>query len=435
MNGKVCVCGYCFFDFFVVGAYFNNNKKKTAAEMTQPPMQSTFQPGTAIGGTTTTNKVATRIARIATAAVKHSPRTLKLNAIVTEFIKNGFTHAYDRFLSDRKYFVYYIHLKWVALLPVTDKQVKYHRVLGMGAFGTVNGCVVSHIGMMLALKSMSKKRIKLKRAKSQVTAERDALEALSAHPIPYCMRLRYAYETREAYNLIIPLAIGGDLKFHLKNGGFPHERAKMYAAEVALGIGHLHSLGMINRDLKPRNILLNSMGHCQISDFGLAVSIADGRTAKGRAGTEGYWSPEVINGLVYSIDADWWSYGVCVFEFIAGFSPFSCKHTGYKTRNEGTRKGEVKYPENFDETAKPLINALLNKDVSQRLGCKGRGALEVLDSELFAYWKSLDIAKIRRNEVPALWIPEKGQIYAASQIQIQENDDDAEVGVFFIVDA
>ena len=185
--------------------------------MTQPPMQSTFQPGTAVGGTTTTTKIATRIARIATAAVKHSPRTYKLNALVTEYIEKGFKNAYERFVGDRKYFVYYIHLKWVAFLPVTDKQVKYHRVLGMGAFGTVNGCVVSHIGMMLALKSMSKKRIKLKRAKSQVTAERDALEALSAHPIAYCMRLRYAYETRDAYNLIIPLAIGGDLKFHLKN--------------------------------------------------------------------------------------------------------------------------------------------------------------------------------------------------------------------------
>lgn len=69
------------------------------------------------------------------------------------------------------------------------------------------------------MKTMSKKRIKAKRAKSQVTAERDALEALSDHPIPYCMRLRYAYQTKEAYHLILPLAIGGDLKFHLKDGG------------------------------------------------------------------------------------------------------------------------------------------------------------------------------------------------------------------------
>ena len=72
------------------------------------------------------------------------------------------------------------------------------------------------------------------------------------------MRLRYAYESKEAYHLILPLAMGGDLKYHLKDGGFQPERCRIYAAEVALGLGHIHSLGLVIRDLKPRNILLNS---------------------------------------------------------------------------------------------------------------------------------------------------------------------------------
>jgi serine/threonine protein kinase len=220
--------------------------------------------------------------------------------------------------------------------------------------------------------------------------------------------------------------MGGDLKFHLKDGGFSRERARFYAAEVALGLGHIHSLGIIIRDLKPRNILLNGQGHCQISDLGLAVNVGEGRTIRGRAGTDGYWSPEVINGYPYSYDADWWSYGICLFEFISGFSPFSCKHTGLRTRNEGIRRGDVRFPEGFDETAKPLVLALLNLQVADRLGCRGQGVDEVLAPGAFEYWRGLDVDAIRRNEMPAPWLPQRGTIYAASQVDINENNDEAE---------
>jgi len=133
----------------------------------------------------------------------------------------------------------------------------------------------------------------------------------------------------------------------------------------------------------------------------------------------------VINGHPYSYDADWWSYGVCLFEFISGISPFSCKHTGLKTRNEGTRRGEIKFTPDFDEAAKPLVLALLNLNVAERLGCHGKGMNEVLNPD-FVYWKNIDLGKIRRNELPAPWIPDRGHIYAASQVEIKENDDEHE---------
>ncbi len=366
------------------------------------------------------------VSRAAASLRHHTQKSFDLNSAVQLFIEAGLANAFDRLKNDKKTFTYYLKLKWYSLQAVNDNQMRYHRVLGTGAFGTVNGCIVACLGGMLAMKTMDKKRIKAKKARSQVVAERQALEALAACPSPYCMRLRYAYQTKEAFHLILPLAIGGDLKFHLKDGPFSEERARIYAAEVALGLGHIHSLGLIIRDLKPRNILLNSNGHCQISDLGLAVSIADGRTCRGRAGTEGYWSPEVINNLHYSIDADWWSYGCCLFEFHTGFNPFSCKHTGMKTRNEGTRKSKIRFTKDFPETAKPLVNALLNRNVSERLGCRGKGVAEVLN-EKHAYWRPLDLDKVRRNELPAPWLPEKGVIYALSQVEIQENADDVEL--------
>jgi serine/threonine protein kinase len=377
------------------------------------------------GGATFAATVASAISRKTANMAQHTTRSINMNRAVNNMLSEHLTKVYNDLVADRRVWAAYIEMKWFCVQPVGEKQVRYHRVLGIGAFGTVNGCVVSTVGTMLAMKSMMKKRIKAKRAKNQVIAEREALTALAINPSPYALRLRYAYASKDAYHFILPLAIGGDLKFHLQNmnGGFGHHRAKVYAAEVALGLGHLHSLGMINRDLKPRNILLSSAGRCQISDFGLAVSVPDGKTVKGRAGTEGYWSPEVINNHPYSYDCDWWSYGVCIFEFIAGFSPFSTKHTGLKTRNDGTRKGEIKFPDGFDESAKALILGLLAKNVQDRVGCQGQGVNEIFDVK-YEYFKSLDLGSIRRCEHKTPWLPEKGHIYAAPQGEIRENDEE-----------
>jgi serine/threonine protein kinase len=83
------------------------------------------------------------------------------------------------------------------------------------------------------------------------------------------------------------LMLGGDLKFHLINAGrFTEKRARFYAAEVLLGLEHVHSNNVIYRDMKLENVLLDSTGHCKISDLGLAVITKT--KIKGYAGTPGY---------------------------------------------------------------------------------------------------------------------------------------------------
>lgn len=69
--------------------------------------------------------------------------------------------------------------------------------------------------------------------------------------------------------------------------GFELERARFYAAEVACGLQHLHKQGIVYRDCKPENILLDDHGHVRISDLGLAVEIPEGEMVRGRVGTVG----------------------------------------------------------------------------------------------------------------------------------------------------
>lgn len=84
---------------------------------------------------------------------------------------------------------------------------------------------------------------------------------------------------------------GGDLKFHIYSmggdPGFELVRARFYAAEVVCGLEHLHQQGIVYRDCKPENILLDDHGHVRISDLGLAVEIPEGEMVRGRVGTVG----------------------------------------------------------------------------------------------------------------------------------------------------
>ena len=171
----------------------------------------------------------------------------------------------------------------------------------------------------MAIKTMSKKLIAGKNAANLVTAEREALRLLAVHPNPFCLHLVYSYEHPEAWVIVMPLAIAGDLSYHLKNNGpFGVKRARLYAAEVALGLHHMHKLGILYRDLKPENVLLDMTGRCRISDMGLATIVPGllpghggdgeaGAKAKGRAGTPGFWPPAMLRGEEYGVEADWWS--------------------------------------------------------------------------------------------------------------------------------
>lgn len=114
---------------------------------------------------------------------------------------------------------------------------------------------------------------------------------------------------------------GGDLKFHLYTlspGGFDERRVQFYAAEITLGLQHLHRERILYRDLKPENLLLDDFGHVRISDLGLAVELKDNEPIKGRVGTVGYMAPEIVKNEKYSYGVDFWSLGCLIYEMIEG---------------------------------------------------------------------------------------------------------------------
>jgi serine/threonine protein kinase len=116
---------------------------------------------------------------------------------------------------------------------------------------------------------------------------------------------------------------GGELYRHLRaQKTFSEERAKFYAMQVALAIGHLHSKHIIYRDLKPKNILMDQDGYIRLTDFGLSKSIELSEDAYTYCGTPEYLAPEMINRAGHNMEVDWWTLGILTYEMMVGFTPF-----------------------------------------------------------------------------------------------------------------
>ncbi|VDP84014.1 unnamed protein product [Echinostoma caproni] len=177
----------------------------------------------------------------------------------------------------------------VARQPVNKHTFRMYRVLGKGGFGEVCACQVRATGKLYACKKLEKKRMKKRHGENMALTEKQILQKMNSR---FVVNLAYTFETKDALCLVLTIMNGGDLKFHIHNmnyaTGLGENRSRFYAAEIALGLEHLHSKRIVYRDLKPENILIDDQGHVRISDLGLAVEIPPGGSVKGRVGTAGY---------------------------------------------------------------------------------------------------------------------------------------------------
>ncbi|KAG1692141.1 hypothetical protein DVH05_025761 [Phytophthora capsici] len=321
------------------------------------------------------------------------------------------------------------HKRLIAFLFLQKRRVSEDdftvlRVLGRGGFGMVNGCIKRTSASLYAMKVMNKKMIKKKHAEKLCLAERKILAMISS---PFVVCLKYSFQTPEELFLVLDLRTGGDLSFHLNRARFSETQVRFWAAQILLGIQHLHDKNIVYRDLKPENILLDEKGNCSLSDLGLAVEVTS--TLTGRCGTRGYWAPEMLlrdesgNRLVYDQSVDWWSYGCLVYELLYGKCPFRTSKAKalHEDKQQAYDKATLELtpaydPKYFSADAAELIQQLLIRDPTKRLGAKG--AEEVKRMRFFS---SIDWAQMEQMQVPPPFVPDN-EINAASQADIGSFD-------------
>lgn len=192
------------------------------------------------------------------------------------------------------------------------------------------------------------------------------------------MRLHYAFQTPEKLYLVLDYCPGGELFFHLSRiRRFPERVARFYAAELLLAIGHLHKRGIIYRDLKPENVLLDADGHVKLGDFGLAKAglqhPCEGATSM--CGTPEYMAPEVLSQQGHGFCVDYWGLGMLVYEMMTGLPPWYTTDRAKLFRR--LKSAPLDIPNYFSAQSANCVSALLERNPRRRLGVAGvRTAME-----------------------------------------------------------
>jgi len=303
------------------------------------------------------------------------------DAVAAEVYDDLRLDVFPRFQKSNHYKMY-LKCKQIERKVVSVKDFHQMRILGRGAFGMVNACKKKDTGKLYAMKQINKKRVQATDSLKTVMQERNYLAMMNSN---FVTTLKYGIIDDTTIHIILDLMLGGDLKYHLNvNEKFTEDRARFHAAQVLLGLQHIHSKNIVYRDLKLENILLDQHGHCKVSDLGLAVLLTPSKDkVRGYAGTPGYTAPEVVLGFEYDYVVDFFSLGVMVYRCLCGRKPFERKR-GRNQRHKDKRhrkssaldrnviEMEPEFPPHyFSSKARSILKGLMAKNPLTRLGYNG----------------------------------------------------------------
>ncbi|XP_055041885.2 protein kinase C, eta, b [Misgurnus anguillicaudatus] len=283
------------------------------------------------------------------------------------------------------------------------EDFSFLQVLGKGSFGKVMLARLKSDHRVFAVK-MLKKDVILQEDDVESTMIEKKVLTLS-HQHPFLTQLYYCFQTPERLFFVMEFVNGGDLMFHIqKSRRFEEPRAQFYAAEVTLALRFLHSKGIIYRDLKLDNVLLDSEGHCKLADFGMCkiLDMSNGRLTTTFCGTPDYIAPEIIMEEPYGVSVDWWALGVLLYEMLSGHAPFEADTEDELF--ECILRDEVIYSSWLSNEAEDILKGLLTRDPASRLGCTNRdGGEEAVAAHPF--FAGLDWEKLNKREIKPPFTP------------------------------
>ncbi|XP_048870435.1 microtubule-associated serine/threonine-protein kinase 1-like isoform X1 [Brienomyrus brachyistius] len=288
--------------------------------------------------------------------------------------------------------------------PPTEADFQTIKLISNGAYGAVYLVRHRETRQRFAMKKINKQNLILRNQIQQAFVERDILTFAEN---PFVVSMFCSFETRRHLCMVMEYVEGGDCATLLKNiGALPVEMARMYFAETVLALEYLHNYGIVHRDLKPDNLLITSMGHIKLTDFGLSkmglmsltTNLYEGHIEKDArefldkqvCGTPEYIAPEVILRQGYGKPVDWWAMGIILYEFLVGCVPFFGDTPEELFGQVIT--DDIVWPEGDEALpvdAQSLISSLLQTNPLLRL-CTG-GAHEVKQHAFFSEldWNSL----------------------------------------------
>uniref|UniRef100_A0AAQ5ZIN6 non-specific serine/threonine protein kinase n=1 Tax=Amphiprion ocellaris TaxID=80972 RepID=A0AAQ5ZIN6_AMPOC len=278
------------------------------------------------------------------------------------------------------------------------------KLISNGAYGAVYLVRHKETRQRFAMKKINRQNLVLRNQIQQAFVERDILTFAEN---PFVVSMFCSFETRRHLCMVMEYVEGGDCANLLKNmGPLPVEMTRMYFAETVLALEYLHNYGIVHRDLKPDNLLITSMGHIKLTDFGLSkiglmnmtTNLYEGHMEKDTrefidkqvCGTPEYIAPEVILRQGYGKPVDWWAMGIILYEFLVGCVPFF-GDTPEELFGQVV-SDEIIWPEGGDALpadAQDLITRLLRQSPLDRLGTGGASEVKQHPFFLGLDWNGL----------------------------------------------
>ncbi|XKL61565.1 hypothetical protein PGB90_008622 [Kerria lacca] len=272
------------------------------------------------------------------------------------------------------------------------------RTIGTGTFGRVLLCQEKATNKFYAMKILAIADVIRLKQIEHVKNEKNILLEINH---PFLVTLQWHWHDSNYLYMILDYVCGGELFSYLRNSGrFTSTAGNFYAAEIVVALDYLHSKGVVYRDLKPENLLLDREGHLKITDFGFAKKLTD-RTWT-LCGTPEYLAPEIIQSKGHNKAVDWWALGVLIYEMLAGYPPFFDDNPfGIY---EKILAGKIEWTRFIDPIAKDLIKKLLVQDRTKRLGNMKNGAEDVKRHRWFKHidWQDVVNRRLKPPIIPQI---------------------------------
>ncbi|KAI2626955.1 kinase-like protein [Hypomontagnella submonticulosa] len=271
------------------------------------------------------------------------------------------------------------------------------RVVGRGAFGKVRIVERKDTGLSFALKYIRKDEVVRSESVRNIIRERRMLEHVNH---PFICNLRYSFQDIEYMYLVVDLMSGGDLRFHISRKTFTEDAVRFWIAELGCALRYVHGQGIIHRDVKPDNVLLDADGHVHLTDFNVASDVVPGKVLTSKSGTLAYLAPEVYAGKGYDVRADWWSLGVLFYECIYNKRPF--EGNSESTLTSVILAANPKFPVTQPPVSLPCLYAIgsaLNPNPDKRLGHTWQSFINE------PFFQSIDFIALERKELEPVFVP------------------------------
>ncbi|KAM9193054.1 cGMP-dependent protein kinase 2 isoform 1-T1 [Mergus octosetaceus] len=238
--------------------------------------------------------------------------------------------------------------------------------LGVGGFGRVELVKVKNENIAFAMKCIKKKHVVDTKQQEHIYSEKRILEQICS---PFIVKLYRTFKDSKYVYMLLEACLGGELWSLLRDrGSFDEPTTKFCVGCVTEALDYLHHIGIVYRDLKPENLILDAEGYIKLVDFGFAKKIGSGQKTWTFCGTPEYVAPEVILSKGHDFSVDFWSLGILVYELLTGSPPFSGadQMVTYNLILKGIEK--LDFPKIITRRPEDLIRRLCRQNPTERLG-------------------------------------------------------------------